>query len=237
MNRTVRGKKQQVGDRKVNIAAVRLQKCQPITDSCQRYETARGIIRKIFGPKASLKFPKKKLDPETCGGGLYPSDGVGTKRYNIQGIDLVLPKDEEVVAPFAGEITLVDRQSIAIATDEIKDMEAIVDGINPGTSMKSGQRIDKGDAIGTAGSTGCSTNTIHFAMREKGSSNIVDPTKYVPSPGMMKEDEQPKWIQECDRYWLTLMDKSIASGPLAGGPQETEETPEAPAARLSKGAR
>ncbi|XP_066289112.1 uncharacterized protein [Branchiostoma lanceolatum] len=200
------------------------------------YETARGIIQKIFGPKASLKFPKKKLDPETCGGGLYPSDGVGTKRYNIQGIDLVLPKDEEVVAPFAGEITLVDQQSIAIAIDEIKDMEAIVDGINPGTSMKSGQRIDKGDAIGTAGSTGCSTNTIHFAMREKGSSNILDPTKYVPSPGMMKEDEQPKWIQECDRYWLTLMDKSIASGPLAGGPQETEETPGAPAARLSKGA-
>eukprot|EP00058_Branchiostoma_floridae_P003025 XP_002588513.1 hypothetical protein BRAFLDRAFT_79466 [Branchiostoma floridae] len=59
------------------------------------YETARGLIQKIFGPKASMKFPKQKLDPETCGGGLYPSRAVGQTRYASQGIDLILAKDEE----------------------------------------------------------------------------------------------------------------------------------------------
>ncbi|KAI8482780.1 hypothetical protein Bbelb_394420 [Branchiostoma belcheri] len=199
------------------------------------FETARELIHKIFGPKASSDFPKKKLDPEVCGGGLYPSVGVGSKKYEHKGIDLILPPGEEVVAPFAGDITSITARSIAIATDEIKGMEAIVEGINPADSIKPGQRIEKGDAIGTAGSTGChQNNTIHFAMRENGTSEYVDPTKYVPSPSMMKEGEKPEWIQECDDYWLTLMDKSIGSGKLTGGQQETDETPEAPEAGLSK---
>ncbi|XP_078695733.1 uncharacterized protein LOC144924478 [Branchiostoma floridae x Branchiostoma belcheri] len=198
------------------------------------YEKARGIVDKIFGPKVSLKFPKKKLDPATCGGGLYPSSGVSTKTYESRGIDLVLPTNREVVAPFAGEITSITSQSIAIATDEIKGMEAIVEGINPASSIKPGQMIDKGEAIGTAGSTGCGTNTIHFAIREKGSSKYVDPTKYVPPPGMMKRNEQPGWVQGCDDYWLTFMDKSIGSGKLTGGQQEKQETPEAPTTNVNR---
>ncbi|XP_035696857.1 uncharacterized protein LOC118430254 [Branchiostoma floridae] len=201
------------------------------------YETARGLIQKIFGPKASMKFPKQKLDPETCGGGLYPSRAVGQTRYASQGIDLILAKDEEVVAPFAGKITSVEQQSISILTEEINGMEAVVEGIDVKDTIKIGQRVHKGDAIGTAGSTGCVNNTIHFAIRENGTINYVDPTKYVPPPGIMKEDEQPGWIQECDRYWLTFMDKSIGSGQLAGGAQETDETPDAPDAGSSKKAR
>ncbi|XP_078616233.1 uncharacterized protein LOC144884654 [Branchiostoma floridae x Branchiostoma japonicum] len=200
----------------------------------ERYETVRGKIHKIFGPKASLKFPNKKLDPETCEGGLYPSLGVSTKRYSSQGIDLILETGQEVVAPFAGDVTDFNTQSIAIATDEINGMEAVVEGVSVSDSIKIGQRIDKGDAIGTAGSTGCRINTIHFAIREKGTDRYVDPTKYVPPPGMMKQNEQPGWRQECDDYWLTLMDKSIAKGKLTGGAQETQETPQAPEVRSSK---
>ncbi|CAH1239174.1 HEG1 [Branchiostoma lanceolatum] len=198
------------------------------------FETVQGKMHKIFGPKTSLKFPKKKLDPKTCGGGFYPSFGVNTKRYVSRGIDLVLQTGQEVVAPFAGEVTSITPQSIAIATTELQGMEAIVEGISLANSIKLGQRIDKGDTIGTARSTGCQTNTIHFAIRGKGSSNYVDPTKYVPSPGMMDVNEQPRWIQKCDSYWLTFMDKSIDRGTLTGGPQETEETPTAPKTGLSK---
>ncbi|XP_066275500.1 uncharacterized protein [Branchiostoma lanceolatum] len=201
------------------------------------YETTRGIIQKIFGPKASSRFPQKKLDPEICGGGLYPSFGVGTKRHDSRGIDLVLPTGQEVVAPFAGKITSITAQSIAIATDEMEGMEAIVEGINLKNSIKSDQRVDKGDTIGTAGSTGCSNNTIHFAIRERGSSKYVDPTNYVTVPGMMRPDEQPKWIQGCDRYWLTFLGKTIASGKITGGVIVTDETPVAPTANSTKTSR
>ncbi|XP_035668224.1 uncharacterized protein LOC118410558 isoform X2 [Branchiostoma floridae] len=197
------------------------------------YETARGIVHRIFGPKVSLKFPKKKLDPETCGGGLYPSTGVSTRSYDSRGIDLEIPTGQEVVAPFAGEVTRVSLQSITIATDEIKGMEAIVDGIDVGNSVKEGKRVEKGEVIGTAASTGCDTNTIHFALKERGSKKYVDPTKYVPSGGIMNVDVKPGWQEECNSYWLTLKGETIGSGKLSDA-FEDNETPEAPADDLDR---
>ncbi|KAI8516750.1 hypothetical protein Bbelb_053310 [Branchiostoma belcheri] len=215
-----------------DLSSARSEVVRTVNEALEELETPLQTIGNIAGPfweaydatLGTIKSAKMSFDS------LKKAFGVSTKSYESRGIDLVLPKDSEVVAPFAGEITSITSQSIAIATDEIKGMEAIVEGINPRGSIKSGQRIDKGEAIGTAGSTGCGTNTIHFAIREKGSSKYVDPTKYVPPPGMMKRNEQPGWVQQCDDYWLTLMNKSIASGKLAGGQQETQETPEAPRA-------
>ncbi|KAI8486031.1 hypothetical protein Bbelb_361310 [Branchiostoma belcheri] len=222
-----------------DLGSARSEVDRTVNEALDELETPLQTIGNIAGPFreaydatfGTIKSAKMSFDS------LKNASGVSTRTYESRGIDLVLPTNREVVAPFAGEITSITSQSIAIATDEIKGMEAIVEGINPASSIKPGQMIDKGEAIGTAGSTGCGTNTIHFAIREKGSSKYVDPTKYVPPPGMMKRNEQPGWVQGCDDYWLTFMDKSIGSGKLTGGQQEKQETPEAPTTNVNRRAR
>ncbi|CAH1277632.1 Hypp9725 [Branchiostoma lanceolatum] len=100
---------------------------------------ARSIIHKIFGPKASFRFPRRILDSETCGRGVYPSFGVGGKTYDSEGIDLEIREGRKVVAPFAGEITSISGGKIVIAMEDIKDMEAIIDSVDFETSIKEGQ--------------------------------------------------------------------------------------------------
>ncbi|XP_066289107.1 uncharacterized protein [Branchiostoma lanceolatum] len=199
---------------------------------------ARSIIHKIFGPKASFRFPRRILDSETCGRGVYPSFGVGGKTYDSEGIDLEIREGRKVVAPFAGEITSISGGKIVIAMEDIKDMEAIIDSVDFETSIKEGQGVHKGEKIGKAAATGChQKNSIHFAIKAVGSEEYVDPTRYLRKPVMTTEDNRPGWRQHCDMYWLSFLGKTIASGNLTDILKDEDETPEEPEVDLDDSAR
>eukprot|EP00058_Branchiostoma_floridae_P000530 XP_002586018.1 hypothetical protein BRAFLDRAFT_110184 [Branchiostoma floridae] len=203
----------------------------------QGFALARSIIHKIFGPKASLRFPRRIFDSEICGRGVYPSFGVGGKTYESEGIDLDIRQGRKVVAPFAGEVTTISAEKIVIVTEDIKDMEVIIEGVNVATSIEQGQRIHKGEKVGTAAATGCEKNSIHFAIKAVGSDEYVDPTRYLRKPVMTSGDNKPGWRQHCDMYWLMFMGKTIESGNLTDILKDEDETPEEPDVDLDDSAR
>lgn len=63
-----------------------------------RYDTARGIIDAIFGPKTHNDFPKnRRLKGSGCGNGLYPSYLGGRRQeYKHTGLDLLIEKGDPV---------------------------------------------------------------------------------------------------------------------------------------------
>ncbi|XP_078695732.1 uncharacterized protein LOC144924477 [Branchiostoma floridae x Branchiostoma belcheri] len=203
----------------------------------QGYTLARSIIHKIFGPKASFRFPRRILDSETCGIGTYPSFGVVTATYTSKGIDLKIRKGRKVVAPFAGEITSISEEKITIASEDIKDMEIIIEGVEVEATLEEGQHIHKGGKVGKAAATGCRENSIHFAIKAVGAEEYVDPTRYLRKPMMTNEENKPGWRSECDVYWLTLLDKSIATGNLTDILKDEDETPEEPEVEVDDSAR
>lgn len=63
-----------------------------------RYNTARGIIDALFGPKAYKDFPRnRRLKGNGCDSGIYPSSlGGGRSEYIHTGIDLLADKGDQV---------------------------------------------------------------------------------------------------------------------------------------------
>ena len=72
-------------------------------DFFYRYQTARGIIDSIFGPKAHKNFPRnRRLKGKGCGGkGVYPSElDNDDPEYVHKGVDLVAEKGDLVRKKF-----------------------------------------------------------------------------------------------------------------------------------------
>lgn len=63
-----------------------------------RYDTARGIIDAIFGPKAHKDFPRNfRLKGGGCDSGFYPASLGGDRSgYKHTGIDLLVEKGDQV---------------------------------------------------------------------------------------------------------------------------------------------
>ena len=63
-----------------------------------RYDTARGIVDAIFGPKAHKEFPKnQRLKGSGCNSGFYPSSlGGGRSEYKHEGLDLLIERGNMV---------------------------------------------------------------------------------------------------------------------------------------------
>lgn len=72
-------------------------RCMIVRIIC-RYDTARGIIDALFGPKAHKEFPKnRRLEGSGCNSGFYPSSlGGGRSEYKHQGLDLVIERGDTV---------------------------------------------------------------------------------------------------------------------------------------------
>ncbi|KAI8516766.1 hypothetical protein Bbelb_053470 [Branchiostoma belcheri] len=206
---------------------------QPFLDA---YTSTVGTVKKVKSYYDSLK-QGRILDSETCGIGTYPSFGVVTATYTSKGIDLKIRKGRKVVAPFAGEITSISEEKITIASEDIKDMEIIIEGVEVEATLEEGQHIHKGGKVGKAAATGCRENSIHFAIKAVGAEEYVDPTRYLRKPMMTNEENKPGWRSECDVYWLTLLDKSIATGNLTDILKDEDETPEEPEVEVDDSAR
>ncbi|KAI8514390.1 hypothetical protein Bbelb_087140 [Branchiostoma belcheri] len=82
-------------------------------------------------------------------------------------------------------------------------------------------RVFKGESLGRATSSGCTPNSIHLAMRKVGTTEYIDPTRYLEKRIMPK----PQWIQECDDYLVKLLFKVFAEGSLTKGPKDNDTTP------------
>ncbi|XP_078660674.1 uncharacterized protein LOC144905141 [Branchiostoma floridae x Branchiostoma belcheri] len=184
----------------------------------QAYTAARTLISKIFGPKIHKDFPKKLLESDNCGNGFYPSTARG--RYGHRGVDLEVSANAEIVVPFTGDVSVMAANEISIVADELDGIEIILSSISL-NSGKDGMKVFKGEPLGRATSSGCTPNSIHLAMRKVGTTEYIDPTRYLEKRIMPK----PKWIQECDDYLVKLLFKVYAEGSLTKGPKDNDTTP------------
>jgi murein DD-endopeptidase MepM/ murein hydrolase activator NlpD len=108
------------------------------------------------------------------------------KREDHAGVDFAAPRGQDVLAPADGIVELADERysggthlGTVIVLDhgrEIKTFFAHLGSFN----VEPGQRVRRGQPIGTVGSTGVSTGPhLHFETWEGG--NPVDPTRFIGS--------------------------------------------------------
>ncbi|XP_062579219.1 uncharacterized protein LOC134241150, partial [Saccostrea cucullata] len=181
------------------------------------YDTARGIIDALFGPKAHKNFPKnRRLKGRGCDNGFYPSSlGGGRSEYRHTGLDLLVVKGDPIVAPFGGTIT-VDREdsSTVIISAEgcsLRGITIFITNIEPNSTIdtEEGRSCAAGQPIGRATGSDCD-NHIHLAFQKDG--GYIDPTKFLESLMPVV----PKWKQICDDYKLVFKKETIAAGVIVG---------------------
>lgn len=87
------------------------------------------------------------------------------------GIDIAAPKGTEIKAPESGVVTAVWKDAINGNAIKIAHLKGYFTGYAHLNSVKVslGQKVNKGDVIGTVGSTGRSTgNHLHFTISQFG---------------------------------------------------------------------
>ena len=104
--------------------------------------------------------------------------------------------------------------------DDFLDLEIVIDNISPGVDVtESGKYMKAGeDKIGTAGSSPCSPNFIHVAVRqtttESGSADedyeYIDPSKYLD-----RLIPFPKWKETCNQHFIKIFGFVIDADILA----------------------
>ncbi|XP_062616045.1 uncharacterized protein LOC134277750 [Saccostrea cucullata] len=106
------------------------------------YETARGIIDALFGTRAHKLFPvdRREVGDGCSGNGQYPSSlGSGHTEYRHDGIDLLIEMGAEIVAPFAGEITIDPEDSstviIKISRGSLNGTAVMITNIDPSSEI------------------------------------------------------------------------------------------------------
>ncbi|XP_062593831.1 uncharacterized protein LOC134255325, partial [Saccostrea cucullata] len=176
------------------------------------YDTARGIIDALFGPKVHTSFPKnRRLKGYGCGSGLYPSQ----TDYKHKGLDLLIEERDPIVAPFSGFITVdaeaTDTVVIKPEGGSLQGITIFITNIKPESTIETeeGRWFAAGQTIGIATGSNCA-NHIHLAFQKDG--DYIDPTKYLDSI----IPEVPQWKQICDDYKLVFMDVTLKAGSLVG---------------------
>ena len=89
-------------------------------DFFYRYQTARGIIDSIFGPKAHKNFPRtRRLKGKGCDGkGVYPSElDNDDPEYVHKGVDLVAEKGDLVRGLARKQNVLIQMRQLDIKTE------------------------------------------------------------------------------------------------------------------------
>ncbi|XP_076116635.1 uncharacterized protein LOC143084113 [Mytilus galloprovincialis] len=182
-----------------------------------RYQFARSIIDRLFGPRAHKEFPRDtRLSGNGCSGeGFYPSKKKRGSEYWSKGVDLEIEYHEDIVAPFPGYITRTNRDDevvIKATGGSLQDVNIYITNIHPeGVDHPSdendkGKLIAAGVKIGTATHSGC-MNHIHVAF-EKGEEGFIDPTRFFEG----RPFSVPTWDQKCDDFKLVWKFETIAEG-------------------------
>lgn len=150
-----------------------------------------NIVREdvLEAPKTEIVLRGTKERPRTVATGAFekPSRGSVTSRFGQRwsrqhtGIDIAVPKGTPNKAADGGVVTFADwdgNYGKLVIINHGNDLTTYY-AHNDTIKVEKGQRVAKGDVIGTAGTTGNVTGPhLHFEVRQNGTP--VDPSKYVP---------------------------------------------------------
>ncbi|XP_064646638.1 uncharacterized protein LOC135499666 isoform X2 [Lineus longissimus] len=229
-----------------NIAQPFIEAYQRVTDIIQKlkdayvklkkgYDTARQIIAVLFGPKAHARFPRttRLAGSGKCRkSGFWPSN-IGYR--SGEGIDLTIRVGAQVVAPFAGKISLTNNREevkILITDGSLSNTYVYITNVNPndtiqkeGGSSYSERQVYAGQVIGVATNVPCTTvqNHIHLVMK-KTSGKVIDPTNFLAK----RLIEPPKWEINCNDYKYIFKDEVKASGWGSPGSKSVNSLPPGP---------
>ena len=165
----------------------------------------KAVWERIKRDNAAIKRARNQdsADPHFLAGWIWPAQGRISGVYGSQrilngkprqphyGIDIAAPAGTPVVAPSDGVITLVARDMYYTGGTIILDhghglSSAFLHMLD--LNVNEGQRVKKGDLIGTVGSTGRSTGP-HLDWRINLFSARIDPSLLVPP--MQKPKKKP----------------------------------------------
>lgn len=179
------------GDSKVKVKGVegsKLVKAEFVSINGILEET--NIISEdvLEAPKTEIVLRGTKERPRTVATGVFekPSRGSVSSRFGQRwsrqhtGIDIAVPKGTANKAADGGVVTFADwdgNYGKLVIINHGNDLTTYY-AHNDTIKVKKGQRVAKGDVIGTAGTTGNVTGPhLHFEVRKNGTP--VDPSKYV----------------------------------------------------------
>ena len=130
-----------------------------------------GKLTQGFGPTSLAMEPAATVD------------GVHYAHYH-PGIDLAARNGTPILAAANGTVTYAGRESDGAVVVKIRHDDGYVTlygHLNPDLDVKVGDRVSRGQEIGTEGSTGNSTGPhLHFGLYSP-SGTAVDPTQYLKS--------------------------------------------------------
>jgi hypothetical protein len=130
-----------------------------------------GKLTQSFGPSSLAMEPAATVD------------GVRYAHFHA-GIDLATKAGTPVLAAANGTVIYAGRESDGAVVVKIRHDDGYVTlygHLNPDLAVKAGDRVGRGQEIGTEGSTGRSTGPhLHFALFNK-AGKAVDPTQYLKS--------------------------------------------------------
>lgn len=183
-------------------------------------------------------IPFKKEDAKKIG---YVS-GFGTRRGRPHtGIDLDGDRGIEIITPFAGKITDINRGAVEGDGDagggygNLVEIEHTSPKIftfyghlkDVASHLEVGKEVKPGEVIGTLGNTGISTGPhLHWEVRESGSKRRIDPVEWTHQnkPGLSRGGQvpvQPIEMQVTPKPpvsfvydMLTVMAKDIIAGDI-----------------------
>ena len=138
-----------------------------------------GFGSPMPGGKLTQRFGATNLAMEPAA----TVDGVHYAHYH-NGIDLATRAGTPILAAANGTVIYAGRQKDGAVVVKIRHDNGFVSlygHLQPGLDVKVGDRVSRGQELGTEGSTGNSTGPhLHFALFDKGG-KAVDPTPYLNS--------------------------------------------------------
>jgi murein DD-endopeptidase MepM/ murein hydrolase activator NlpD/beta-lactamase regulating signal transducer with metallopeptidase domain len=135
------------------------------------YDAWRERVRSRMASRASHPVPGARIT-------LSFGAPTPTGKTSHEGVDLAAAPGEAVKAPLAGTVVRVGRASetgTVVVLDHGAGIESLLRGLGE-TSVKAGQKLASGDAIGVVGEPSGGPH-VHFEVRDNG--EIIDPARYL----------------------------------------------------------
>jgi hypothetical protein len=196
-------------------------------DLRKSYEQVKAELDRIFGIRFDHRFPQNiRQCNASCGCGLYPSTADG--RFTDFGIDLLIPRDQQVVSPFSGLARLANSSDSMADSNmwavqlfpsdfSLNNYELLIDNIATVSSLSQNLRYVKvGEPIGwSRGNGGCGMQDfIHVAVKERSESRekalFVDPTIFLQPIRQVHVTSS----LECNDYTIVYKGEVVKRGML-----------------------
>ncbi|XP_071959996.1 uncharacterized protein [Antedon mediterranea] len=148
-------------------------------------DSGRFEIEEIFGVRFHQTFPRVfREQSDICpDDGFYPT--TNSYRFSDYGVDLLIGKNQPIVTPLSGFITLLGNEKIQldITSGSITDTILTIDNILPQQWVSDTPvKVYKGDGIGFASRSNCQPNNyIHVVMKKQnnGETGYIDPSPFL----------------------------------------------------------